>query len=90
MAIYESSMSSKYQVTIPLEVREGLGIKSPDYDIVWMKTLEGGVTVYPRKKLQKGENPFFRMYGVLAEYGNGHEVDDFIKEKRAEALKENL
>lgn len=90
MAIYESSMSSKYQVTIPLEVREGLGIKSPDYDIVWMKIPSGEFSIVPKKKVAKGENPMMRMSGMFAKYGNSHEVDDFIKEKRAEALRENL
>lgn len=89
MAIYESSLSSKYQVTIPQEVRDGLGITSPDYDIVWIKT-PAGVTIHPRKKLGKDENPFDRLYGILKDKGNGHEVEDFIKEKRAEALRENL
>ncbi len=89
MTMYETSMSSKYQVTIPQEVREGLGIDSPDYDIIWIKIPSGDVVLKPRKKLAKGEDPFMRTYGMFAEYGNGSWVDEYIAEKRAEALKEN-
>lgn len=86
----ETSLSSKYQVTIPSEVRQDLGIESPDYDIVWIKIPSGEYVLKPMKKLGKDENPFLRVFGLLEEYGNGHEVDDFLKEKREEALKENL
>ena len=85
-----TSLSSKYQVTIPAEIRAELGIDTPDYDIVWLKIPSGEFALKPRRKLAEGENPFLRNYGILAKYGNGHEVDDFIKEKRAETLKENL
>jgi len=90
MIIEETSMSSKYQITIPAEVRAGMGIDSANYDIVWMKIPSGEFAIIPKKKLGKDENPMMRMSGMFAKYGNGHEVDDFIKEKRAEALRENL
>ena len=82
-------MSSKYQVTIPTEVRAEMGIDSPNYDIVWIKIPSGQFVLKPRRKLGKDENPFLRTFGILADSGNGHEVEDWIKEKRAEALKEN-
>lgn len=83
-------MSSKYQVTIPADVRAALKIDSPNYDIVWIKIPSGDFVVKPRKKLGKDENPMMRLCGMFAGVGDGHVVDDFIKEKRAEALRENL
>jgi bifunctional DNA-binding transcriptional regulator/antitoxin component of YhaV-PrlF toxin-antitoxin module len=85
----ETALSSKYQVTIPTEIRAELGIDSPNYNIVWLKIPNGLFAIQPVKKLAKGENPFMRMFGILEKYGNGHEVEDFIAEKRAEALKDN-
>lgn len=85
----ETALSSKYQVTIPVEIRAEMGIDSPDYNIVWLKIHNGDIVLKPLKKLAKGENPFMRAFGMLEKYGNGHEVEDYIAEKRAEALKEN-
>lgn len=91
MAKTITSMSSKYQVTIPAEIRKEMGIDGPDYDIVWIKVPSGKFTINPLKKLAEGENPFYRLYGILENKGGkGDWVDEFIKEKRAEALKENL
>lgn len=87
----ETSMSSKYQVTIPFEIREEIGIDSPDYDIVWIKMPSGHYILKPKKKLGKAENPFLRLYGILAHDDDKTDwVDEFIQEKRIEALKENL
>lgn len=85
----ETALSSKYQVTIPAEIRAELGIDSPDYSIVWLKVSNGDIVLKPRKKLAKGENPFLRAFGMLEKYGDGNWVDEYIAEKRAEALKEN-
>jgi len=85
-----TSLSSKYQVTIPAEIRAELGIDTPDYDIVWLKIPSGEFVLKPRKKLAEGEDPFLRSYGLLAGLSNGNWVDEFIAEKRAEALRENL
>jgi bifunctional DNA-binding transcriptional regulator/antitoxin component of YhaV-PrlF toxin-antitoxin module len=86
----ETAMSSKYQVTIPAEVRAEMGIESPNYDIIWIKIPSGEFVLKPRKKLAKGENPFMRAFGMLAGLGEGDWVDEFIREKREEALRENL
>lgn len=86
-----SPLSSKYQITLPAKIREELGINSPKYDIIWIKIPTGDYILRPVKKLEKDENPFLRVFGLLEGYGgDGNWVDEFIKEKREEALKENL
>ena len=86
----KSSMSSKYQVTIPADERAELHIDSPDYDIVWIKIPSGDFLIKPRKKLEKDENPFLRVFGMFEGVGGGTVVDEFINEKKEEALRENL
>jgi len=72
-----SSISSKGQVTVPIEVRKRLGLKSGDRVEF---TFEEGKTVLRPKYSE--ENPFEKYIGILPAFSTRQEVLDWQSEVR--------
>ena len=72
-----SSVSSKGQVTIPLEIRNRLGIKEGDrLEFV----IEGEKTVL--RPARGNPNPFTKYVGVLPHFGSPDEVTKWVRSLR--------
>lgn len=72
-----STLSSKGQITVPIEVRERLGLKEGDrVEFV----IEHGRTIF-RPARPEG-NPFEKFIGVLPAFKNKREIDEWIAELR--------
>ena len=73
---YSSSISSKGQVTVPLEIRNRLGVSAGDrVDFI---SEEGRIVIRPSRGQ---ENPFEKYVGILGPFPGGEEgikawVDD--------------
>jgi AbrB family looped-hinge helix DNA binding protein len=65
---YSSSLSSKGQVTIPLEIRHRLGLVAGDKVEF---AIEGDQTVI--RPLRSEENPFEKYVGILGSFPGGEE-----------------
>ncbi len=75
-----ATVTSKGQVTIPLEVRRRLGVKEGDrVEFV----IEGGVTVI--RPVRAEANPFLSYVGALGTFpGGAAEVKAWVRELRDE------
>ncbi len=72
-----STISSKGQVTVPIEVRRRLGVKAGDQlDFV----LEDGRTVL--RPVRPGKNPFEQFLGILPAFSSKEEINAWIRELR--------
>jgi len=72
-----STISSKGQVTVPIEVRHRLGLKTGDrVDFVY----EDGRTVL--RPAQTGENPFKAYLGALPAFSSLEEINAWIRDLR--------
>jgi len=72
-----SSVSSKGQVTIPLEIRNRLGIKEGDrVDFV----VEDGKTVL--RPARGGTDPFAAYIGALPAFGSREQVVEWVRDLR--------
>jgi antitoxin PrlF len=72
-----SSVSSKGQVTIPLEIRNRLGLKEGDrVDFV----VEDGKTVL--RPARGGSDPFAAYAGVLPAFGSRDEIAEWVRDLR--------
>lgn len=72
-----STISSKGQVTVPIEVRHRLGLKEGDrVEFVF----EDGRTVLRPSRLQV--NPFEAYLGALPAFGSRKEINAWIRELR--------
>lgn len=78
----ESKITSKGQTTIPVDIREHLGLK--DGDIVRYIETEQGVLLVPKTQ------PVESMFGMLAKYGiPGTTVEDYDEAIGEAVLKRN-
>ena len=72
-----STISSKGQVTVPIEVRHRLGLKEGDrVEFV----LEDGRTVLRPARVE--ENPFFAYLGALPAFSSLEEINAWVRELR--------
>jgi AbrB family looped-hinge helix DNA binding protein len=69
-----SSLSSKGQITVPIEVREKLGLHPGT--VVHFEVVEGGALL---KKGERDRSPADRVYGILR---TNQTVDSVIDEMR--------
>jgi AbrB family looped-hinge helix DNA binding protein len=72
----KSTISSKGQITVPVEIREKLGL-APGVVVVFQVT-KSGVLI---RKGSKGKHPVDRIAGTLAQY-RGKSVDDLMDAMR--------
>lgn len=74
-----STISSKGQVTVPIEVRRRLGLKAGDrVDFVY----EEGRTVLRPARIEK--NPFEAYVGILPAFSTLEEINAWIRDLRDE------
>ena len=74
-----STISSKGQVTVPLEVRRRLGLKEGDrVDFV----LDSGRTVIRPARLPG--NPFDKYIGILPAFGSKRQINKWVADLRGE------
>jgi antitoxin PrlF len=74
-----STISSKGQITVPLEVRKRLGLKAGDR--VEFVTDNGHTTIRP---MRAPANPFTKYVGALPAFSSVREINNWIKEIRDE------
>lgn len=74
----EAKITSKGQITIPLEVRKKLGLRPGDKIVFEEIGDEHGMTVRPARK----ESPFAKYRGIERS-GAGRSLDEIITEIRA-------
>lgn len=72
-----STLSSKGQVTIPLEVRKKLGLREGDK--VEFVSEKGQIILRP---VRGAENPFERWAGALPAFGSVEEINGWVREMR--------
>ena len=72
-----STISSKGQITVPIEVRRRLGVKQGDrVEFV----VEDGKTIL--RPVQPAENPFDKYIGALPHFKNIDEINAWVREMR--------
>jgi AbrB family looped-hinge helix DNA binding protein len=78
MPILRSKVTSKGQITIPLEVRKRLGIREGDQ--VEFDTTKADTVIRP---VRPGGNPFEKWKGAVGGFPGGRkEIDAWIREMR--------
>jgi len=75
-----STISSKGQITIPMEIRRRLGVKEGDR--VEFVVEDGRTIIRPARA---PENPFQRYAGALPAFSNREEINAWVKGLRDEA-----
>lgn len=76
-----ATMSSKGQVTIPLEIRRRLGLRRGDeIDFV----VEDGLTVLRPARSGEGDDPFSPYAGSLGAFDDVSDVNDWLRALRDE------
>jgi antitoxin PrlF len=78
-----STISSKGQITVPLEIRLRLGLKEGDR--VEFVVEEGQTILRPARA---PENPFERYRGVLPAFSSANEINEWVRDLRDEEDKE--
>jgi antitoxin PrlF len=76
---YSSVISSKGQVTVPLEIRKRLGLKEGDR-LEFL--IEGDRTVI--RPARAADNPFLHYAGALGGFTNAAEVNAWVADLRDE------
>jgi antitoxin PrlF len=74
-----STISSKGQITVPLEVRKRLGLKAGDR--VEFVVDKDRTTIRPARALQ---NPFLKYIGALPAFSSIHEANAWVRALRDE------
>jgi antitoxin PrlF len=78
-----STLSSKGQITVPLEIRRRLGLKEGDrVEFV----VEGEWTIIRPAQPQK--NPFMKYVGVLPSFRSEREIKEWLRDLRDEDSRE--
>jgi antitoxin PrlF len=72
-----STISSKGQITVPLEIRHRLGLKEGDR--VEFVFDEGRTIIRPA---QASENPFEKYIGALPAFENEQQINDWVASLR--------
>jgi antitoxin PrlF len=78
-----STISSKGQITVPLEIRNRLGLKQGDR--VEFVVENNRTTIRPARAL---ENPFVKYVGALPAFSGVHEVNAWVRALRDEETEE--
>ena len=74
-----STISSKGQITVPIEIRRRLGVKPGDkLDFA----LEDGRTVL--RPARKEKNPFEAYLGILPAFSSKEEINAWVREMRGD------
>lgn len=76
---FSSTISSKGQITIPLEIRQRLGLKEGDR--VEFIVEQGPTIIRPARRM---ENPFQKYAGVLPAFSTNKEVNAWLRDLRDE------
>jgi antitoxin PrlF len=79
-----STISSKGQVTVPIEVRHRLGLKEGDR--VEFAFEEGRTILRPA---QPGKNPFEAYLGALPAFSTKKEINMWVREMRGDDFEED-
>ena len=74
-----STISSKGQITVPLEIRNRLGLKTGDR--VEFVLDEGRTTIRPAAA---PENPFIRYVGALPAFSDADQINAWVRKLRSE------
>jgi antitoxin PrlF len=75
-----STISTKGQVTVPLEIRRRLGLKQGDrVEFV----VDNGQTIL--RPARPSENPFEKYIGKLPAFESAREINDWVAEMRDES-----
>lgn len=74
-----STISSKGQVTVPLEIRNRLGLKTGDR--VEFVVDKDRTTIRPARAT---ENPFLKYIGVLPAFSSIHQANEWVRTLRDE------
>jgi len=74
-----STISSKGQITVPLEIRNRLGLKKGDR--VEFVVADNGTTIRPARA---PENPFVKYVGALPVFTSTREVNAWVRALRDE------
>ena len=74
-----STISSKGQITVPLEIRNRLGLKTGDR--VEFVLDEGRTTIRPAGG---PENPFVKYVGALPAFSNADQINAWVRKLRSE------
>ena len=74
-----STISSKGQITVPLEVRKRLGLKAGDR--VEFVVEKDRTTLRPARA---PENPFLKYVGALPAFSSIHEANEWVRALRDE------
>jgi antitoxin PrlF len=78
-----STISSKGQITVPLEIRKRLGVKEGDrVEFV----IENGLTIL--RTVKPEENPFEKYIGCLPAFDNINEINAWVRDMRGEDAEE--
>jgi antitoxin PrlF len=80
-----STISSKGQITVPLEIRNRLGLKKGDR--VEFVVADNGTTIRPARA---PENPFLKYVGALPAFSSAREVNAWIHTLRDDGDHEDL
>jgi antitoxin PrlF len=78
-----STISSKGQITVPLEIRNRLGLKKGDR--VEFVVDNGRTTIRPARV---PENPFVKYVGALSAFSSVHEANAWVRMLRDEETEE--
>ena len=74
-----STISSKGQITVPLEIRNRLGLKRGDR--VEFVVEDDRTTIRPARP---AENPFVKYVGALLGFSGRHEINAWVRSLRDE------
>lgn len=74
-----STISSKGQITVPLEIRNRLGLKRGDR--VEFVVEDGRTTIRP---VRPAENPFVKYVGALPAFSGRHKINAWVRSLRDE------
>ncbi len=78
-----STISSKGQITVPLEIRNRLGLREGDR--VEFVVENDRTTIRPARA---PENPFLKYVGALPAFSNAREVNEWVRSLRDEETEE--
>lgn len=74
-----STLSSKGQITVPLEIRHRLGLKEGDRVEFFV---DHGLTII--RPARPAENPFEKYVGILPAFTNKREINEWLRDLRDE------